>query len=98
MATFVHQHLRPGTQERIWGDEGSAHLINFTQFRGRDKESPIAPPDVAMCAIYPSSFGKRPESTRHETLRKQFVHIRSPRYCGGGGGGGGSAHDMPHMS
>ena len=46
----------------------------------------------AMCAMYPSSFGKRAESTRHEALRKWFVHIRSPQDCGGGGG---SAHDMP---
>ena len=92
MANLVHQHLQPGTQERVWADEGRAHLINFTQFRGRDKQSPIAPADVAMCAMYPSSFGKRAESTRHEALRKWFVHIRSPQDCGGGGG---SAHDMP---
>ena len=94
MADLVHQHLQPGTQERMWADEGRAHLINFTQFRGRDKQSPIALVDVAMCAMYPSSFGKRVESTRHEALRKWFVHIRScpavglvwlvPAHCGPG--------------
>lgn len=92
MANFVHQFLQPGTQERVWADEGRAHLINFTQFRRRDKQSPIAPADAAMCAMYPSSFAKRAESTRHEALRKWFVHIRSPADCGGGSG---SAHDLP---
>ena len=92
MADLVHQYLPLGSEERALADEGRAHLIDFQQYRRRNQQSPIAAADRDMCARYPESFASRAVSTRHETLRKWFVHIRSPTHAGGGDG---SARDLP---
>lgn len=95
MADLVHQYLQPGTEERALADAERAHLIDFEQYRRRNHQSPIAAADRDMCARYPESFATRAVSTRHEALRKWFVHIRSPRYAGGGDGG---ARDLPRLA
>ena len=95
MADLVHQYLQPGTEERALADAERAHLIDFAQYRRRNKQSPIAAADRDMCARYPESFATRAVSTRHEALRKWFVHIRSPRHAGGGDG---SARDLPRIA
>ena len=94
MAHLVHAYLRVGSQERAWADEGRAHLIDFAQYRRRNHQSPIAAADRAMCERHPESFAKRADSSRHEALRKWFVHIRSPV---SNGGGAGSAQDLPRQ-